>query len=165
MMKAFLLALLALALPAGATVKLPAVLSDRMVLQQGSPVRIWGWADPGEAVSVTFLGQKPSTVADSAGKWKVYLKPLSAGGPYKMTVSGQNTIALSDILVGEVWIGSGQSNMGVTVARAANPEQEIANANYSLIRLFKVKLTVAPEPAEGVQGSWQFCNPERVRSC
>src|SRR5437667_4147781 len=164
MMKPALLALLALSIPAGASVKLPAVLSDRMVLQQGSPVRIWGWADPGEAVTVSFLGQKPSATAGADGKWKVYLKPLAAGGPYKMAVSGQNTIELKDILVGEVWIGSGQSNMGVTVARAANPEQEIANANYSQIRLFKVKLTVASEPVEDVQGSWQFCDSEGVRN-
>jgi sialate O-acetylesterase len=164
MMKRSLLALLALAIPAAAGVKLPAVLSDRMVLQQGSPLRIWGWADPGEAVTVSFLGQKASATAGADGKWKVYLKPLPAGGPYKMTVSGQNTIELSDILVGEVWIGSGQSNMGVTVARANNPEQEIANANYKQIRLFKVKLTVAAEPAEDVQGSWQFCNPEAVKN-
>src|SRR5882724_12541074 len=143
MMKSSLLALLALAVPAAAGVKLPAVLSDRMVLQQGSPVRIWGWADPGEAVTVSFLGQKASATAGADGKWKVYLKPLPAGGSYKMTVSGQNTIELADILLGEVWIGSGQSNMGVTVARAANPEQEIANSNYKQVRLFKVKLTVA----------------------
>jgi sialate O-acetylesterase len=164
MIKPSLLALLALAIPAGASVKLPAVLSDRMVLQQGSPLRIWGWADPGEAVTVSFLGQKASATAGPDSKWKVYLKPLPAGGPYKMTVAGQNTIELTDILVGEVWIGSGQSNMGVPVARAANPEQEIANANYKQVRLFKVKLTVAAEPAEDVEGSWQFCNPEAVKN-
>jgi sialate O-acetylesterase len=163
-MKAFLLALFALAATAGAAVKLPAVLSDRMVLQQDSPVRIWGWADPGETVTVSFLGQKPSTTAGPDGKWRVFLKPLPAGGSYKMTVSGQNTIELKDILVGEVWIGSGQSNMGVTVARANNPEQEIANANYNQVRLFKVKLTVAAAPAEDVEGSWQFCNPEAVKN-
>src|SRR5947207_6563605 len=104
-----LFALLAFAVPAGASVKLPAVLSDRMVLQQGAPVRIWGWADPGEAVTVNFLGQKPSATADSSGKWKVFLQPVPAGGPYKMTVTGQNTVELKDILVGEVWLGSGQS--------------------------------------------------------
>ena len=103
-------------------------------------------------MTVSFLGQKPSTTAGTDGKWKVYLKPLPAGGPYKMTVSGQNTIELKDILVGEVWIGSGQSNMGVTVARAKNPEQEIANANYNQVRLFKVKLTVAGAAGRGRRG-------------
>ena len=135
-MKVSSLALLALVIPASGGVKLPAVLSDRMVLQQGSPVRIWGLAEPGEAVTVSFLGQKASATAGADGKWKVYLKPLSAGGSYKMTVSGQNTIELSDILVGEVWIGSGQSNMGVTVARASNPSrksptQTISRSGYS----------------------------------
>src|SRR5690242_708307 len=140
MRKSFLFVLPALSVCASAAVRLPAVLSDSMVLQQGAPAAVWGWGDPGEIVTVSFLGQKASATADPAGKWKVYLRPLSAGGPYKMTVSGQNTIELKDILVGEVWIGSGQSNMGVTVARSNNAEQEIAAANYRQIRLFKVKL-------------------------
>jgi sialate O-acetylesterase len=162
-MKAALLALAVLA-GAQANVNLPAVLSDRMVLQQGAPARIWGRADPGEAVTVGFRDQKASATADSAGKWKIFLKPIEAGGPYEMTVAGQNTIVLKDILVGEVWIGSGQSNMGFTMARVNNSEQEIANANFPKIRLFKVKLKVASEPAEDVEGSWQFCSPETVKN-
>jgi len=162
-MKAFLVALLALAAQAGASVRLPAVISDRMVLQQGSPLRIWGWADPGEAVTVTFLGQKASATAGADGRWKVYLQPQPAGGPYKMTVAGQNKIELTDVLLGEVWVGSGQSNMVVSVARAKDPEQEIAGANYKQIRLFKVALKVASEPAGDVEGSWQLCTPEAAR--
>lgn len=126
-MKAALLTLVAL-FGARANVTLPAVISDRMVLQQGAPARIWGRADPGEAVTVSFRDQKASTTADSAGKWKTYLKPLEAGGPYDMTVSGQDTVVVKDILVGEVWVGSGQSNMGFTMARVNNSEHEL----YSL---------------------------------
>src|SRR5579864_3141786 len=161
-MKAALLALVAFS--AQANVTLPAVISDRMVLQQGAPARIWGRADPGEAVTVSFRSQKISITADPAGKWKVYLNPLQSGGPYEMTVSGQDTVVVSDILVGEVWIGSGQSNMGFTMARVNNSEQEIASANFPRIRLFKVKLKVANEPAEDVEGSWQFCSPETVKN-
>ena len=161
-MKSTLLVLVALA-SAQANVKLPAVLSDRMVVQQGAPVRIWGSADPGEAVTVSFHGRKAAAKADSAGKWKLSLKPVKPGGPYEMTVSGQNTIVLKDVLVGEVWIGSGQSNMVLSVARSKDPEQEIAAANFPRIRLFKVKLAVAEAPAEDVEGSWQICTPETVR--
>jgi sialate O-acetylesterase len=169
-MKAALLVLVALA-GAQANVNLPAVISDRMVLQQGAPVRIWGHADPGEAVTVSLVaqadslrGQKSSATADPAGKWRIYLKPIEAGGPYEMTVSGHDTVVVKDILVGEVWIGSGQSNMGFSMARVNNSEQEIADANFPRIRLFKVKLKVAAEPAEDVEGSWQFCSPETVKN-
>ncbi len=161
-MKSALLVLLALT-SAQANVNLPAVLSDRMVVQQGAPVRVWGHADPGETVTVAFHGRKASAKADAAGKWTLSLKPVKPGGPYEMTVSGQNTIVLKDVLVGELWIGSGQSNMVLSVARAKDPEQEIAAANYPRIRLFKVKLAVADTPAEDVEGSWQLCSPETVR--
>src|SRR5262245_15815249 len=94
--------------PAGlfADVSLPAVISDHMVLQQDMPTRIWGKADPGEAVSLEFQGQKVSGKADSAGKWTLFLMPMKAGGSGDMTISGRNSIVLHDVLVGEVWIGS-----------------------------------------------------------
>lgn len=147
-----------------ANVKLPALISDHMILQQDSPVCIWGRSEPGETVSVNFQDQAVSTKADANGRWKLYLKPMKAGRPSGMIVSGENTIVVADVLVGEVWIGSGQSNMGVTVARANNPDQEIAQATYPMIRLFQVKLTVAEEPAEDVEGKWQLCSPESVRN-
>src|ERR1700736_3959166 len=118
-MKPALLALIALS-TAQATITLPAVISDRMVIQQSAPVRLWGRADPGESITATLRDQKSTTTADATGKWKLFLKPIEAGGPYELTIAGQNTIVVKDILIGEVWIGSGQSNMGFTMARVKN---------------------------------------------
>src|SRR5271163_605389 len=94
-----------------AEVKLPKVLSDHVVLQRDSPIHIWGWADPGEQVTVSLLSSKQTATTDDLGKWSVYLAPQPAGGPYSITVQGTNTIALSDVLIGDVWFASGQSNM------------------------------------------------------
>src|SRR6478735_8158909 len=96
---------------AAADVKLPPVLSSHMVLQRGAPVPIWGTAAPDEKVTVKFRDQEKSATADATGKWAVKLDALKAGGPDKLTVSGKNTVTLDDVLVGEVWVGSGQSNM------------------------------------------------------
>jgi len=143
-----------------ATVKLPALISDHMVLQQGAPVRIWGTADPGEAVRVDFQGQSVATKAAENGKWNAWLKPLAAAGPLEMTVAGSNTISIKDVLVGEVWVGSGQSNMEFRLASAVNHDEEIAHAGFPLIHLFQVKRAVADQPAEDVVGTWQVCTPE-----
>ncbi len=140
-----------------ASVKLPAVISDHMVLQRGMPVRVWGSADPGEAVQVAFQGQNVATKADASGKWVAWLKPLAAAGPLEMTVNG---ITIRDVLVGEVWIGSGQSNMEFALSTAANHDEEIAHADYPMIHLFMVKRVVADQPAEDVEGSWQVCSPQ-----
>jgi sialate O-acetylesterase len=158
------LALAACLLPAAvwADVKLPALLSDHMLLQQGAPVRVWGWAAPGEAVTVSFRNQKAAARAGQDGKWAAWLKPLEVGEPSAMTIAGNNTITIQDVLVGEVWVGSGQSNMGMTVKSSKDAEQEMAAANYPRIRLFTVKTTVAGEPLEDVQGSWKLCAPDTV---
>jgi sialate O-acetylesterase len=146
-----------------ADVRLPAVIGDHMVLQAGFPLRIWGTADAGERVTVKLLGETVTVVADSAGKWAAYFKPARAGGPYEMTVSGKNSITVRDILVGEVWIGSGQSNMQWPLAQAANAEQEIAAANYPRLRLFNVKRKVADQPADDVEGAWEVCTPASAK--
>ena len=145
-----------------ADVKLPAVISDHMVIQREMPARIWGWAEPGEAVSLEFQGQKVTGKADGAGKWALYLMPLKEGGPSELTVSGKNTLAVHDVLVGEVWIGSGQSNMAFTVNRTDHAEQEIAAANYPQIRMFTVRRKVSDTPLDDVEGSWELCAPENV---
>jgi sialate O-acetylesterase len=152
-------------LPAGlfADVKLPAIISDHMVLQQDMPVRIWGKADPGEAVSLEFNGQKVSGKADSEGKWALFLMPMKAAGAAELTISGHNTLTVRDVLVGEVWIGSGQSNMELSMTRVNNSEQEIAAANFPQIRLFTVKKKVSETPLDDVEGSWQLCSPESVK--
>ncbi len=143
-------------------VKLPAVISDGMVLQQGMQVAIWGTADPGEQVTVTFRDQKPTATADANGKWRVELKPLEPGGPFPMTVEGSNKISLHDILVGEVWICSGQSNMAFSVSRSTNAEKDTAEADYPMIRLFKAPQVVGDEPQDDIDATWQICRPETV---
>ena len=115
-----------------------------MVLQRGMNVPIWGWADPGEQVTVSFAGQTKRTKASAKGRWMVKLGPLTVGVPKTMKITGKNTIALTDVLVGEVWLCSGQSNMALTVNRAKDAEKEIAAANYPQIRLFSVRRAPAP---------------------
>lgn len=159
-----LLTLLASAAALQADVKLPALISDHMLLQQQGPVRIWGWADPGESVTVGFLGQKVAGKAGADGRWAIFLKPLKAGQAGEMTIAGKNSIKIQDVLVGDVWVGSGQSNMGFTMARVDRAEQEIAAANFPQIRLFSVKLQVADQPAEDTTGKWVLCSPETVKN-
>ncbi|MGB9624270.1 MAG: sialate O-acetylesterase [Phycisphaerae bacterium] len=158
----FLACLFIFALPAAAAVKLPAVIGDNMVLQRDMKVPIWGTADPGEKVTVTIGDQKAATTAGADGRWMVRLDPLKAGGPFEMTVAGNNKITLKDILVGEVWVCSGQSNMAMTVKAAANAHEEISAAKYPDIRLFTVARKVAATPQSDTQGSWVRCSPETV---
>jgi sialate O-acetylesterase len=149
-------------LPAAAAVKLPAVIGDGMVLQRDIKVPIWGTAKPGEKVTVTFGDQKATATTGADGRWMVTLDALKAGGPFEMTVAGSDTITLKDILVGEVWICSGQSNMAWPTGRTANAEQEIREANYPKIRLFTVANKVAGTPQSDTKGSWVRCSPETV---
>ncbi len=156
---------LLLATSAFADVRLARIFSDHAVLQRGKPVPVWGTAQPGEKVTVEFRGQKVTTAADDDGDWRVILKPMPAGGPFQMTVRGNNTIVLNDILVGEVWVCSGQSNMEWPVALSNNAEQEIAQANNPEIRLFVVPKAVSDRPLKDLNGgAWQPCTPETVRN-
>jgi sialate O-acetylesterase len=148
--------------PASAEVKLPAVFAPHMVLQQELPVPVWGWADDGEKVTVTLGEQAKTTVTDSSGKWSVELDPLKAGGPHTLIVEGENRIAIEDVLVGEVWLCSGQSNMAMTVSRSANFEQEQAAADHPGIRMFTVARHAAVEPQDDCQGDWKVCTPDTV---
>ncbi|MGD2094984.1 MAG: hypothetical protein PVH77_08265 [Phycisphaerales bacterium] len=147
-----------------ADVKLPAVISNNMVLQQDMKVPIWGWAEPGEEVmvNVSWHSMKWAVTADKNGKWKFKMNPPQAGGPYEMTISGRNTIKLENIMVGEVWVCSGQSNMEWPVARTNNAEQEIAAADYPNIRLFTVMKKVAEQPQSDCKGIWTQCSPQTV---
>jgi len=147
------------AFAARADVKLPALVSDGMVLQQGINVPVWGWADEGESVTVEFQGQKVSTTAKD-GKWMVRLKPLKAGGPFTLTVRGKNTIELKNVLVGEVWVCSGQSNMGWRLNQSDNAEAEIASAKYPMIRLFTVPRAEVDAPVTDVKAEWKECSAE-----
>ena len=156
---------LLLAASAFADVRLARIFSDHAVLQRGKPVPVWGTAEPGERVTVEFRGQKISTVARDNGEWRVTLKPMPAGGPFQMTVRGNNPVVLNDVLVGEVWVASGQSNMEWPVALSNNAEQEIAEANNPQIRLFIVPKAVSDGPLKDLSsGAWQACTPETVRN-
>ncbi|MCX6621743.1 MAG: sialate O-acetylesterase [Acidobacteria bacterium] len=145
-----------------ADVQLPHLISDHMVLQQDLPIHIWGKADPREPVTVRFNGQTATAQADDLGRWSTYLKPMSSGGPSALVVEGKNKITIEDVLVGEVWVASGQSNMVLSVSRAANPEQELAAANHPRIRLFQVSPMPSEFALDDVGGRWALCSPESV---
>lgn len=152
-------------LQAAADVKLPAIISDNMVLQQKAEVAIWGWADPGEKIEVQGdwqWFQKEKTVADENGRWQVKLKTPSAGGPHTVTVKGNNRIVIQNVLIGEVWLGSGQSNMEMKLSSTANANEEIAAAKFPRIRLFTVPRTVSQAPADNCSGAWVECSAETV---
>ena len=149
---------------ARADVSLPEVIGSNMVLQAGKPVVVWGWADAGEEVTVSVGDNKASTKADAGGDWRVELKPVASSEAVEMTVAGKNTIKLTNILVGEVWLGSGQSNMQWSVKASADPEKEIAAANYPKIRLFLVPLVPSGTPAQHVNAKWVECTPQTVEN-
>ncbi|HEU4387219.1 MAG TPA: sialate O-acetylesterase [Blastocatellia bacterium] len=147
-----------------ANVTVPDVISDGMVLQRDQPVPIWGKADPGETVTVNFAGQSKKTVADKDGNWRVNLNPLRASAtPATLTVESRNKIELKNILVGEVWLVAGQSNMQRLLRETANGEAATAAADHPLIRLFNVSRQVAFKHAPPPLATWQVCSPETVK--
>ena len=143
-----------------ADVKLPAVIGDNMVLQQGLPVPIWGTAGAGEEITVSIADQKASTTASDKGEWSVKLKPMAYGGPYEMTIAGKNKVTLKNVMVGEVWVCSGQSNMQWAVQNSNKGSEEVAAAKHPNLRLFSVKLQVSETPLDDTTGSWAECTPE-----
>ncbi len=147
-----------------ADIRLPSVVGDNMVLQSGAKACLWGWADPGEMVrlKVSWHRMERRTQADADGHWMFKVKTPPAGGPYNITLEGNNVITLRNILVGEVWVCSGQSNMQMTVQSSANATDEIASAKYPKIRLFTVPRKVANTPQDDCDGSWVECSPETV---
>jgi len=164
---AFALSLLVAALcaplhPATAEVTLPHVIGENMVLQRGIEAPIWGWAEPGEEVKVAFGGVEASAVADAGGKWMVKLPPLDVGEPRELHISGAEPIVLANILVGDVWVCSGQSNMEMGVGECADAENEIKAADYPKIRLLRVERKAAPKPQRDCEGAWQVCNPDTL---
>ncbi|MGB9623866.1 MAG: sialate O-acetylesterase [Phycisphaerae bacterium] len=148
--------------PASADVRLPHVIGSHMVLQRDMPVPIWGWAEPGEAVTVRIDDHEASVKAGADGKWQVRLPAMAAGGPHTMTVAGRNRIELKDVLVGEVWICSGQSNMDMGIKSVRDADREIASAQYPRIRLLWVPYRTSPDPLDDADVSWLPCSPENV---
>lgn len=135
---------------------------SNMVLQRDKPNTFWGWSKPGDAVSLSIGGKKFSGMADANGKWMIQFKPPKVGGPYKISVSGAQTAELENVLVGDVWICSGQSNMEQGIGMADNAKKEIAAATDGQIRLFMATKTTALTPQTTNQGSWAVCSPETV---
>ncbi len=150
-------------------IKLPAVISDGMVLQQNDKIVLWGWSAPYEEIKITTSWNQKSyqTKANSEGKWKTKVKTTKAGGPFQIEFKGKNAVTVSDILLGEVWLCSGQSNMemplkGFPNEPIKNAEAEIKSANYPKIRMFTVKKNTALERTEDTQGDWKTATTENV---
>ncbi|MEI6950319.1 sialate O-acetylesterase [Paraflavisolibacter sp. H34] len=156
--------------PINAQVKLPSLIADHMVLQQKSNAALWGWAQPGEKVTITTSWNRQSTTAtaDATGKWTASVPTAKAGGPYTITFRASNELTVSDVLLGEVWLASGQSNMEFFVTKTASSsytgvpdyQQEIKEANFPLIRQIDVPNKVADTPQQNFTGTWKVCSPQ-----
>jgi sialate O-acetylesterase len=151
---------------ASAAIKLPKLLASHMVLQRQQPIHLWGWADPGEKVTAEMSGKSQSAVADNMGHWSIYLPALEAGGPYSLSLTGSNEIDLDDILIGDVWFASGQSNMEMPLKGFGNgtviqhADEEIRNANHPDIRLFHAPNRSSDFPLPDYDAEWTACTPE-----
>ena len=165
------ISLMAMAAPATAAVVAPGtaerpflhpLFTDHMVMQRGIKAPVWGWTDPGKKVTVAMSGKTAEAVADTSGRWQARIGPFPAGGPFNLTVTGRQSVTISDVLVGDVWICSGQSNMEWPVGSAINAKDEIAKADNPQIRLFSVPKRIAFEPVTGVHSQWQTCSPATV---
>ena len=147
-----------------AETKLPSILGSHMVLQQGEKCPIWGWDDSDKQITVEFAGQKHTAKVADGGRWEVHLDPMKANAKGQtLTIRGSSKLELTDVLVGEVWLCSGQSNMEWRVVQSANSKEEIANANHPLIRHIKIPHKLSPKPQDNVPSSgWQPCTPKVV---
>lgn len=145
-------------LKASASVKPNGLFTDGAVLQRGMSVPVWGTANNGEKVTVKFQGQEVSTIARD-GRWSVRLDPLRTGGPFTMTIAGENTIELKNVLVGEVWLCSGQSNMGMAIKITENGEKVAANAKDPMLRMYTVTKNTSRVPLYDVADKWEECAP------
>lgn len=147
-----------------ADVRLPKIFGNGMVLQRNQPIAVWGWADPSESVTVSLNGQRKTVNATADGTWRLQLSAEQAGGPYTFTVKGKNTLTCSDVLIGDVWVCSGQSNMAWVVKNTDNAEQEIAAANYPEIRHVTIPRLVSTSPQSDIADdvSWKSASPSTV---
>ena len=160
---------LTVAFQSQAKVRLPSVFSSNMVLQQNKEVVIWGWASPAEKVKITgsWNNQSVETTTSRGAKWKALIQTPSAGGPFTITIEGQSTIMLENVLIGEVWVCSGQSNMESSATHGYsfnNAKEEIANSDYPNIRLFHVEKATSDSRQEDLTGTWTVCRPETMKT-
>jgi len=163
MKKSVIFIFLLISVLANANVRMPLIFSDGMVLQRDKQIPIWGFADANESVEVHFNKQIKKTTADKNGKWTVNLSAEKAGGPFELIIIGKNKITIKNVLVGEVWICSGQSNMEFQVFKTMNSEKEISSADYPMIRHFGVAQDLSGTPKDDLkQGKWEVANKENV---
>lgn len=157
-------AAIATALPAAADVRLPRVFTDDMMLQRDKPVRVWGWAEAGEVVTVALSGKSAATKADASGAWKVELPALKEGDNLELTVKGKNSVTLKNIIVGDIWVCSGQSNMEWTLAQSLGAAEDIKAADLPKIRQIKFRQTKSDQPETDAPTAtpWQVCAPGTV---
>ena len=156
----YILILLSISISTKATVTMPKIFGSNMVLQRNQSIPVWGWAKPNETIVVSFKKQKKLVKTNLKGDWMVKLSPENAGGPFSLTVKGSNTISFTNVLIGEVWVCSGQSNMEWPLNSVNNAEQEIAASNYSQIRHFTVNRAISSFPQKDVRGgSWEIAEP------
>lgn len=147
---------------AQADVRLHALFADHMVLQQGMPLKVWGWADPGEKVTVTFRGQTVAVTCPASGQWMARLNAEKPGEAAVLKVAGKNTVTVQDVLVGEVWVASGQSNMEFGMRGSFESGTDITNSANPQIRLFTVPKLKLNTPTNNINATWQVCGPESV---
>jgi sialate O-acetylesterase len=145
-----------------AEVRVPSIIGDNMVLQQGVKLRIWGNASPGERVTVSFDKKSSRTIADAEGRWETWIGPLRAGGPFEMTLRGSNVLTIKNVIVGEVWLCSGQSNMEWPLVNTVRGAEDVAEANYPEMRLFTVGHRTGEAPLTDVEGHWVIASPEEA---
>jgi sialate O-acetylesterase len=147
-----------------ANVHLPKIFGDNMVLQRNKPIAVWGWADANEKITIQFNQQTKTVKAGKNGKWLIKLGNESAGGPYQLTIKGKGTVIFNNVLVGEVWVCSGQSNMEMPIegwGKINNYQQEIRDADYPQIRHIKIPETISSKPEEDITaGEWEICSPQ-----
>jgi sialate O-acetylesterase len=155
----------ALVSPIHADPVLPHLFSDHMVLQRDADIRVWGWADPGEKISVSLACRVTATIADGQGHWTLELPAMRSGGPFVLRVQGKKAIEFRDVMIGEVWLASGQSNMTYALSGATGANEEIPKANYKEIRFFTVpqKISLSPK-TDTSMAEWVVCSPETAKS-
>jgi sialate O-acetylesterase len=168
-LRLFPIVMVCLSISARAELRLASVITDHAVLQRDSPIHVWGEASPAEQVTVTFHAQSVATIANRLGLWDAWLKPEPAGGPFTLTVHGSSELTRSDLLVGDVWFASGQSNMEMPLggfppdAHINNADQEIAQADLPQVRLLRMEKKSSPSPVTGIAAAWQPCTPATAK--
>ncbi len=149
-------------LAAQGELELPSLFSDHMVIQRDVKVPVWGWAAPDTEITVSLGGNSSKTRAGADGRWSADFPKMSAGGPHQLVVQGDRKITIEDVLVGEVWLGSGQSNMAMAVKASGNFKEEQSSATLPTIRMFTVKRVSKSSPQNKCSGTWKVCSPETV---